>query len=227
MKNTKKHIDISRLFIYYVSRTKDVQVSNLIVDGGTAIRSAIAALTEFGCCKEQSYPYNPAYVNHQPPAHCYAEARNYRICQAMNVESDLNEMKACLAEGFPFAFGIQTFNSFATAGSNGGRVPMPQPSYEPQAATHGWHAMLAVGYSDASQCFIVRNSWGENWGDKGYCYIPYGYMCNSVHYMSGLQTHLQNQAPSMGIHDWKQRLFITNNSQELMKKIKQNAINKH
>lgn len=57
------------------------------------------------------------------------------------------------------------------------------------------HALLAVGYSDQSQAFIVRNSWGENWvkclliqikyiifffikGDKGYCYIPYDYITN-------------------------------------------------
>ena len=164
MKNTKKHIDMSRLFIYYVSRTKDApQYNQIISDGGTVIRSAIAALAEYGCCQEQLYPYNPAYVNRQPPTHCYAEAKNYRISQAMNVQVDLNDMKGCLAEGFPFAFGLQTFNSFGTAGSNGGRVPMPQPLYETQAANRGWHAMLAVGYSDGSQCFIVRNSWGENW----------------------------------------------------------------
>ncbi|CAF1229595.1 unnamed protein product [Adineta ricciae] len=181
MKNLKKHIDMSRLFIYYVSRKKDTPSSNHLVDGGTTIRSAIAALTEYGCCKEQSLPYNPAYVNHQPPAHCYMEAKNYRISEAMNVQLDLNEMKACLAEGFPFVFGLQIFNSFATAGSNGGRVPIPEPYYESQAVQHGWHAMLAVGYSDPSQCFLVRNSWGEDWGDKGYCYIPYTYMCTPAH----------------------------------------------
>ena len=38
--------------------------------------------------------------------------------------------------------------------------------------------MLAVGYSDRDQVFIVRNSWGEEWGDRGYCYIPYAYLMN-------------------------------------------------
>ncbi|CAF4984596.1 unnamed protein product [Rotaria sp. Silwood1] len=87
-------------------------------------------------------------------------------------------MKSCLAEGYPFAFGILTYKSFHDAAKNGGRVPMPKLPYESQNASHGAHAMLAVGYSDLSQCFIVRNSWGNNWGEKGYCYIPYKYMAN-------------------------------------------------
>ncbi|MDY6899246.1 MAG: C1 family peptidase, partial [Cyanobacteriota bacterium] len=41
---------------------------------------------------------------------------------------------------------------------------------------HAWHAMLCVGYSDKDRMFIVRNSWGSEWGDNGYCYIPYDYI---------------------------------------------------
>ena len=26
--------------------------------------------------------------------------------------------------------------------------------------------------------FIVRNSWGDEWCDKGYCYVPYDYLAN-------------------------------------------------
>ena len=163
MKTTKKHVDVSRLFIYYVSRCKDGCTEYAMADQGTFIRSAIAALAESGCCQEKFYPYNPSYVNSKPPADCYSEAKNYRIAQALTVQLDLNEMRGCLAEGYPFAFGLQTFQSFAAAGNNGGRVSMPQVAYESQAAQHGWHAMLAVGYSDPSQCFIVRNSWGEDW----------------------------------------------------------------
>ena len=52
---------------------------------------------------------------------------------------------------------------------------MPKPS-DNVRETHGWHAMLCVGYSDPDKVFIVRNSWGTDWADNGYCYIPYDYV---------------------------------------------------
>lgn len=163
MKNKGVHVDVSRLFIYYNSRQKDGMQDHSMQDNGTLIRSAIAALTEFGCCKEALHPYRIERLNQRPSAACYSEAKRYRIQQGMKVQNNLDEMKACLAEGYPFAFGIQTFSSFAYAEKNGGIVPMPQPHLEPPSTQHTWHAMLAVGYFDQQRCFIVRNSWGETW----------------------------------------------------------------
>jgi C1A family cysteine protease len=56
-----------------------------------------------------------------------------------------------------------------------GVVPLPGP----REKVLGGHAVLAVGYDDAKQCFIVRNSWGTKWGDKGHCYMPYAYLTDS------------------------------------------------
>ncbi|CAF3509485.1 unnamed protein product [Rotaria socialis] len=178
MKNTKKHIDVSRLYMYYNGRTIDNLHTQKMADNGTFIWAAIAGLKRHGCCKEGQYPFNPSSMNTQPPPECYTEGAKHRIKDAFQVPVTLNSMKGCLAEGFPFAFGLGTFLSFAQAQTNGGRVPTPNPMYEPLNAQHGQHAMLAVGYSDASKCFIVRNSWGDTWGDKGYCYIAYEYMTN-------------------------------------------------
>ncbi|UJR08053.1 hypothetical protein I4U23_012330 [Adineta vaga] len=181
MKNTGKHVDVSRLFIYFNGRIKDGAQESNMKDSGTFIKSAIAGLTEFGCCKEKLHPYETSSVNRKPLSNCYAEAKKYCITNGMQLKTELDEMKACLAQGYPFTFGLQLFKSFSQAETNGGRVPMPDVGTEAQRQEHGWHAMLAVGYSDRSQCFIVRNSWGEKWGDKGYCYIPYSYMCNPTH----------------------------------------------
>ena len=163
MKNHKKHIDVSRLFIYYNARRQLVRNESHVQDTGTSVSHAIDALRQYGCCKENVFPFEKQHINQRPPEHCYHEAKNYRITEALQLSTDIDEMKDCLAEGFPFVFGLETFQSFHQALHNGGCVPMPDVAQEPQNMQHGWHAMLAVGYSDTSQCFFVRNSWGENW----------------------------------------------------------------
>jgi len=163
MKNINKHIDVSRLFIYYNSRRIDGYKKNDMKDTGTTINHAVQALTTYGCCEEQLYPYDLTKINEEPPQNCYKEAQKYRISKAKNVDVDLNEMKACLAQSYPFAFGLQLFQSFVESETNGGAVPEPLAGLEAQNHQHEWHAMLAVGYSDPLRCFIVKNSWGSNW----------------------------------------------------------------
>jgi C1A family cysteine protease len=74
----------------------------------------------------------------------------------------------------------ESFESEAVART--GKIPMPKRTKE---RVLGGHAMLVVGYKDKSPSLpdqgyvIVRNSWGEQWGDKGYCYIPYKMMRDS------------------------------------------------
>ena len=48
------------------------------------------------------------------------------------------------------------------------------------AAYQGGHAILIVGYDDANQCFIVKNSWGDDWGEAGYFKIAYSQLSNVV-----------------------------------------------
>lgn len=161
--------DVSRLFIYYNARELDGDVA---IDEGTYLKSCIKVLRKHGACSEATWAFNPAQILEQPSTEAYEEAANFVIEDAYRVKVDMYEMQSCLADGYPFAFGLQLFSSFQAAGSNG-LVPMPDPDNEKH---DGGHAMLCVGYSDADQVFIVRNSWGEEWGEQGYCYIPYDYM---------------------------------------------------
>jgi C1A family cysteine protease len=166
--------DVSRLFIYYNAREYDGGVTG---DTGCTIASAIQVLQELGACNELTWTYDQQRINQRPLPEAYDEALNFLIEEAHELEIDLDAMKHCLAEGYPFAFGLTLFASFDRAGKRG-LVPMPNPDGEDGREAHGAHAMLCVGYSDQSQAFIVRNSWGEAWGDRGYCYIPYDYLAN-------------------------------------------------
>ena len=58
--------------------------------------------------------------------------------------------------------------------SRTGRVPMPGPN----EALLGGHAVLAVGYDDAAGVFLIRNSWGSSWGQRGYGAMPYAYLAD-------------------------------------------------
>jgi hypothetical protein len=161
--------DVSRLFIYYNARQIDGTTDQ---DEGTYLKNCVQVLRKYGACSEKTWSFNIDQILEQPPKSAYREAAQFRVEAASRVDVDLHTMRSCLADGYPFAFGLQLFASFQKAGSNG-LVPMPDPDREKH---DGGHAMLCVGYSDPDQVFIVRNSWGEGWGDRGYCYIPYDYM---------------------------------------------------
>src|SRR5439155_1030356 len=82
---------------------------------------------------------------------------------------DLNQMKGCLASGYPFIFGFTVYQSFESdAVKKTGHAPMPGWGERPV----GGHAVMAVGYDETKQWFLVRNSWGAAWGIKGYFTMP-------------------------------------------------------
>ncbi|WP_181357416.1 C1 family peptidase [Stenomitos frigidus] len=163
--------DVSRLFIYYNARELDGATDS---DEGTYLRSCVKVLKKYGTCAETTWPFDLHRIFEPPHESAYTEATSFLIEDAYRVKVDLDAMRQCLADGYPFTFGLDLFSSFQKAGSKG-LVPMPDPDSEQH---DGGHAMLCVGYSDADKVFIVRNSWGEGWGDHGYCYIPYDYMTN-------------------------------------------------
>jgi hypothetical protein len=88
---------------------------------------AIEALEEFGVCLESIWPYDISNVNARPNDQAYQQAVQHKINEAFQVNVDLNEMKSCLAQGFPIAFGLKLFSSFDKAAQTG-VVPMPNTS---------------------------------------------------------------------------------------------------
>ncbi|MFO0558407.1 MAG: C1 family peptidase [Polyangiales bacterium] len=174
----KRHLgeeayDVSRLFIYYNGRAVD-GIEN--EDEGSVIGSLIESLKQYGACSEATWPFDAEIVNEQPSDEAYQEASEFLIEDTAVVPTRLEAWKSALAEGYPIIFGISLFRSFDKH-RKPGLVPMPSPR-ESSRESHGGHAMLAVGYSDQDRVFIVRNSWGTDWGDDGYCYIPYDYLVN-------------------------------------------------
>jgi len=169
----------SRLFIYYNERDIEGTANQ---DSGALIRDGIKSVNKLGVCPETSWPYdgsefplNPK-LTVKPSAACYTEAKKHTADQYSRVARTLNQMKGCLASGFPFVYGFTVYESFeGNQVAKTGLVPMPKQGEE----TLGGHAVLAVGYDDSSQRFIVRNSWGPKWGIKGYFTMPSTYLLDA------------------------------------------------
>lgn len=163
----------SRLFIYWNERNMEGTVNE---DSGASIRDGIKSVANLGVCHETLWPYNLEKLFDKPTPECYADAKVNLVLSYSRLNNSLKVLKTCLASGFPFIFGFTVYDSFESdAVAANGIVPMPQPG----ESVVGGHAVMCVGYKDSTKQFIVRNSWGTDWGDKGYCYMPYAYLTNS------------------------------------------------
>ncbi|MDD5201150.1 MAG: C1 family peptidase, partial [Terrimicrobiaceae bacterium] len=108
----------------------------------------------------------------KPAAACYSAALAHRIVSYHRLGTVL-EMRTCLAEGYPFVFGFTVYEAFESAEvAQSGALNLPAKGER----VVGGHAVMAAGYDDATQRFLIRNSWGPTWGQKGYFTIPYAYL---------------------------------------------------
>jgi C1A family cysteine protease len=160
----------SRLFIYYNERVIEGTVSS---DSGAQIRDGIKSVASQGDCPETEWPYDIKKFADQPPKSCYDDALKYKAVSYQSVTQNLADMQGCLASGYPFVFGFTVYESFeSNAVAQTGDMPMPKSGEK----VIGGHAVLAVGFDTEDRVFIVRNSWGDGWGDAGYFYMPYAYL---------------------------------------------------
>jgi C1A family cysteine protease len=171
----------SRLFIYYNERAIEGTIPQ---DAGAQIRDGIKSVATIGAPPETDWPYNIAKFAQKPPKQAYVDAKQDLVTTYARVTQDLTQMRGCLATGYPFVFGFTVYQSFESqAVTDTGNVPMPSSTER----VIGGHAVVAVGYDDNRRVFFVRNSWGSDWGDKGYCYMPYEYLL-SAHLASDFWT---------------------------------------
>ena len=161
----------SRLFIYYNERDMEGTINS---DAGAQIRDGVKSVATLGVCPETEWPYDINKFADKPTPKSYTDAKK---CEAVGYQrldsSNLNQLKGCIAAGFPFIFGFTVYDAFESPEvAKTGVLNMPGPKEKVQ----GGHAVLAVGYDDSTQRFSVRNSWGKDWGIKGYFTIPYTYL---------------------------------------------------
>lgn len=160
---------MSASYVYYYERCAE---STIEIDAGAQVVDALYTLLKRGCATENTDPYFIRNFTAAPNLNAEAEAPHFKLSSASHLHS-LLEIKNCITNLGPVVFGIDIFESFESqAVANSGMVPMPSRGEK----LLGGHAVCAVGFDENKKVLIVRNSWGPDWGDKGYFYLPYNYI---------------------------------------------------
>ncbi|HZB73999.1 MAG TPA: C1 family peptidase [Nitrososphaeraceae archaeon] len=170
------YVELSRLFIYKTTRW----LLHLTGDTGAYIRSALGAMVVYGAPPEEYYPYEVSKFDETPDVLNAGFAQSFQVTKYFRLDKGIpsNEqlitrMKEYLAKGFCLGIGFTVFDSFEEAASNGGLIPYPKPTESVQ----GGHAVTIVGYDKNKEegAFLIKNSWGIDWGERGYGWIPMKY----------------------------------------------------
>lgn len=161
---------LSRMFLYYVTREEE---GTHTVDRGATLRSTLKSINTFGICTEPTWDYSADKLFTVPVSEAYLEAEKFQTINYKRIDQNLQDMQACLSAGYPFVFGFAVYDKFMSDYVKlTGIGSLPQPG----DVMTGGHAVMAVGYNDNSQTFLIRNSWGDKWGMSGYFTLPYNYL---------------------------------------------------
>jgi C1A family cysteine protease len=172
-------LNLSEEFTF--KKCKDIDKVDYNYEGyGSYTRSGAKVLKNFGTCLEKTVPYidNVAedyWKTEILPEKSLTEALDYRVKDYVSVPATIIAIKqALITTNAPLTAGFTLYNSYREAKTNGGVIPMKADG----EAVVGGHCMAIVGWTKTH--FILKNSWGSGWGDKGYVYWNYG-MTNDIH----------------------------------------------
>ncbi len=161
----------SRMFIYYNERKAQ---NCLNQDDGSTLSVGLRTTSQYGAPVEAEWPYDEAHLYADPGPILYTQAVGDLITNYAAVDS-LEDLKSSLAAGWPVVIGMSVYPYMESEEmASSGVLKMPAANEK----SLGGHAVLCVGYNDATQSLLIRNSWGTDWGQQGYFWMPYAYASN-------------------------------------------------
>lgn len=214
-------VDYSRLFLYYNLREPYSELKGK--DNGAYMRDGFKMVNKFGICNESDWDYIISNVNVTPSDLAYNNALQNKVTEYQRIISGKNDtitnIKYALLNGYPIIFGITLDESFYYI--SGSLANQKYLGTNNPKKIIGSHAMSIIGYDDDLNSFIVENSWGTDWGDKGLCLIPYDVLqkdCSDIWICTGFKDFKMDAmyvAPKPTLME-KIKSFIKDNKQFLI-----------
>lgn len=144
------------------------QPTTFIESDGTSLKAALDVSRKWGAVRDSVLPFQTGRLYVGEVATFYAIATQLKIAAYFNLSNDLKGWRTWLAGNGPILTRLDVDSTWDNATENKGKLT----TYRPTTA-RGGHAIALVGYTSTG--FIVRNSWGTAWGDKGYAYASNAY----------------------------------------------------
>jgi len=163
-------VQFSRMFAYRLARVLHKATD---VDEGTYLRAIFTQLRKIGIIEEKYFPYKKENLFKLPPLDLYTMASNNRIHSFYRIkdkgDKKLEQIRFAIRLDHPVAFAIPVSKDFCRY--KGGNY-----TWRDMDDSVGNHAMIITGMSTVGdqERFLIRNSWGERWGDKGHCWMDAG-----------------------------------------------------
>jgi hypothetical protein len=169
---------LSRRFVWMAAKEMDefTNYPTTFLEGpGTSLKAALDIIRKYGCVAESELPFDPDKLSHKSQNAFYASASIFRIANYFTLRrpSDSWEVvagkwKNWLATQGPILTRLGVDATWDNATATHGNLDVYKPD-----TVRGGHAISIVGYT--ADRFIVRNSWGERWGDKGFGHASHAY----------------------------------------------------
>ncbi len=142
--------------------------TTFIEPAGTTTKLALGIAQKYGCVPENMLPMD-GRLSKLPTNVFFSIAAQFRITAYYNLGHDLKDWRIWIARVGPVLTRLEVDKTWKGATATNGKLE----KYEKPDPPIGGHAVCLVGYT--TKHFIVRNSWGTGWGDKGFGYASNAY----------------------------------------------------
>lgn len=174
----------SKLFLYKATRNYLRKRFRVTGDTGADLRTTLKVLVQFGVPSEEHCPYDIERFDDEPSPFAYSLARSpsgvrYFRLDESNCDGSATwlAVTSFLAAGFPVSFGFPIPTSLTSNANVPYRADLD--------SIRGGQAVVAVGYKNhhfgrGQHALLIRSSWGSQWGDNGYGWLPCAYVQNQL-----------------------------------------------